>query len=424
MALLSNQLTQKTQYSSIAILSLFTTFTFLIQKLKVIGVYVLAFRRTLLNSTKFLPVFLIIYTGFILSFRVRVDTNLQYFNSTTSASFLSGITMMMGDFQTHRMGVDSTINYFLYVAFIGIMSIIILNLFVGIAVGEIKQTLDEADIQQISMRIVYLLKVQDALRFFQRNALLARLFNMRYTRYNYDKNENRLSKAMHAYSRFISSKLHSSSPDINLVDPQTRLEESLAQLAADSHKSFKLIKDALHDQMIEVNDKLNNSKQRLEDCLVEMSRKTDDNFENSAGDSSTALLAVERNLAHSQTRILEAVCSLECLISKRLRSTKDSIIQHIKNSDRLACGQHNAVLDKMNLMLNTDMSHTTESSNRITEQTVSEFRVVTSMLSGIEGKMNLFQDNLDEMSRVRFLQLHTNYRKYLLRLLSNEFFIF
>ena len=88
--LYSNQLSQKTQYSSIAILSMFTYFTFLIQKLKVIGVYVLAFRRTLLNSAKFLPVFLIIYTSFILSFRVRVDSNLLYFNSTASASFLNG----------------------------------------------------------------------------------------------------------------------------------------------------------------------------------------------------------------------------------------------------------------------------------------------------------------------------------------------
>ena len=74
--------------------------------------------------------------------------------------------MMMGDFQTSEMGVENSyVNYFLYVAFIGIMSIIVLNLFVGIAVGEIKQTLDEADIQQISMRIVFVLKVIYNLNF-------------------------------------------------------------------------------------------------------------------------------------------------------------------------------------------------------------------------------------------------------------------
>ena len=89
-SLFSKRLAVKTQYSSIAILCLFTSFMFLIQKLKVFGVYVLAFRRTLLNSAKFLPVFLIAYIGFILAFRVRVDTNLKYFNSTTSTSFLNG----------------------------------------------------------------------------------------------------------------------------------------------------------------------------------------------------------------------------------------------------------------------------------------------------------------------------------------------
>lgn len=89
-SLASNRLEEKTQCSSIAILTLFTSFTFMIQKLKVIGVYVLAFRRTLLNSTKFMPVFLVIYTGFVLSFRVRVDTKMEYFNSTTPKSFLNG----------------------------------------------------------------------------------------------------------------------------------------------------------------------------------------------------------------------------------------------------------------------------------------------------------------------------------------------
>ena len=75
--------------------------------------------------------------------------------------------MMMGDFQTSEMGVENSyVNYFLYVAFIGVMSIIVLNLFVGIAVGEIKQTLDEADIQQISMRIVFVLKVTLNINFF------------------------------------------------------------------------------------------------------------------------------------------------------------------------------------------------------------------------------------------------------------------
>ena len=87
----SQTLALKTQYASVALLALFTTFTFLIQKLQVIGVYVLAFKRTLVNSAKFLPVFLIVYVGFLLSFRVRVNADVSVFNSTGSTSFLQGM---------------------------------------------------------------------------------------------------------------------------------------------------------------------------------------------------------------------------------------------------------------------------------------------------------------------------------------------
>ncbi len=71
-----------------------------------------------------------------------------------------GLTMVLGEFKTDEMGIkDSQINYSLYILFIGIMSVIILNLLVGIAVGELSQTLEQADVQFISMRIRFCLQV-------------------------------------------------------------------------------------------------------------------------------------------------------------------------------------------------------------------------------------------------------------------------
>ena len=56
---------------------------------------------------------------------------------------------MLGDFKTDQMGLqNSFINYLLYLAFIVIVSIIVLNLFVGIAVGEVNTVLAEATVQQ------------------------------------------------------------------------------------------------------------------------------------------------------------------------------------------------------------------------------------------------------------------------------------
>ena len=150
----------KSLYSSVAVILAFFNLAFLIQKLGMFGVYVMAFKRTVKNSLTFLPIFGIIFIGFLISFRVRMASDMTYFNATTTSVLIKGFTMMMGDFQTDQMGVESSmVNYILHFAFLAVMSIIILNLFVGIAVGELNTVLNEADIQQISMRIVFVLKV-------------------------------------------------------------------------------------------------------------------------------------------------------------------------------------------------------------------------------------------------------------------------
>ena len=154
--------------------------------------------------------------------------------------------MMMGDFQTSQMGVEKSIlNYVLYVAFISIMSVIILNLFVGIAVGEIKQTLDEADIQQISMRIQFVLQIQDALRFTKQIKYLDAFFDMRYESYSYEENEPKIMKSFDRTYEFITTKFSNGSTAIDLVDPQTRLEEAISELANSTENEFKVVKETL-----------------------------------------------------------------------------------------------------------------------------------------------------------------------------------
>jgi hypothetical protein len=90
-AFFSKKMSQKTYFSSLAIFTLFIKLAFLMQMLKVFGIYVLAFKRTLSNSAKFFPIFFLTYTAFLLSFRVRSDKELTYFfNSTGATSFLNG----------------------------------------------------------------------------------------------------------------------------------------------------------------------------------------------------------------------------------------------------------------------------------------------------------------------------------------------
>ena len=147
-SLLSNDVRIKSDYGSLAIVFAFILFPLYMQKLKLIGIYVVAFLRTLTNSAKFFPVFLIIYIGFIFGFKIRSNFGVTYFNST-SFSMIRTITMVVGEFDSSKMGLyeDSIPNFIIYVLFITLMCIILINLFVGIAVGEIKTVLDEADIQ-------------------------------------------------------------------------------------------------------------------------------------------------------------------------------------------------------------------------------------------------------------------------------------
>ena len=85
----------QSSYGSIAVLLAFIVFPFFIQKLRMFGLYVVAFRRTLTNSAKFFPIFLIMFAGFILSFKIRSNFGVSYSNST-GYSIIRTFTMFVG----------------------------------------------------------------------------------------------------------------------------------------------------------------------------------------------------------------------------------------------------------------------------------------------------------------------------------------
>ena len=138
LSLSSNSFSTQSTYGSIAVLFAFICFPLFIQKLKMFGLYVVAFRRTIENSAKFFPVFFIIFIGFILSFKIRSNFGVSYSNST-SYSIIRTLTMVVGELSTEKMGLQndySFTNFFIYILFICLMCIILINLFVGIAVGN------------------------------------------------------------------------------------------------------------------------------------------------------------------------------------------------------------------------------------------------------------------------------------------------
>lgn len=271
-SLLSRNYYTQSAYGSIAVLFAFILFPLFIQKLKMFGLYVVAFRRTLANSAKFFPIFLIMFTGFILSFRIRSNFGVSYSNST-GYSIIRTFTMFVGELDTAKMGLynDSITNYLIYFLFIVVMCTIVLNLFVGIAVGEIKTVLDEADIQQISMRIMFVLKVQSAIQPLCENVhCLNNILGMNYKTYSYESEIGLIKIVDTLYTRIIKL-IASKEQRINLSDPQKRLEDSFSEMSRLTSEQIKSIKFGFSTQISDVESKLFNSQRRLQDSLNEYS---------------------------------------------------------------------------------------------------------------------------------------------------------
>ena len=133
-SLLSTYFYNQSNFGSVAILFAYISLIFFLQKFKAIGVYVIAFKRTLLNSTKLFPVFFILFIGFVISFKVRSHFGVIYSKfDSLGYSLIRTITMVIGELDSSKMGLDSSQlglesfdalpNLIIYLLFIGIMCI-------------------------------------------------------------------------------------------------------------------------------------------------------------------------------------------------------------------------------------------------------------------------------------------------------------
>jgi len=144
-------------YGSVAVCLSFIVFPLYLQKLKLFGVYVLALIKVVSTSIKFLPIFFILLTGFILTFTMRKSFGVSFTDEMNHFEYTATKTlaMVLGDFETISMGLfpHEFINFFVYILFLFLMCIIMLNLFVGIAVSDIGVVLNEADIRHLTLKV-------------------------------------------------------------------------------------------------------------------------------------------------------------------------------------------------------------------------------------------------------------------------------
>nr|CAB3267274.1 transient receptor potential cation channel subfamily A member 1 homolog [Phallusia mammillata] len=162
-----------------------------IRNLPTFGIYVLMFTEVLQTFLKFFIVFVLFILGFAFSFHCLLQNHhafREWWNAVIKTSL-----MMIGEFQfedvflseaetietgaaNHTITVSTVnyhaVSYILFVIFVVIMSIIIMNLLVGLAVDDIKGVQENAEIERLKMQVKLSLDVQYTLPLFIRRRVI------------------------------------------------------------------------------------------------------------------------------------------------------------------------------------------------------------------------------------------------------------
>jgi len=133
-----------------------------------LGGYVKVIGKIARDSVKPMVVVVILLLGFLMAFRNRAQykgseesssfETMGLFNSSFEYSFAFVYTMMIGNLQTDDMGItnltlSNLVNFFLFIAFLFIISTLAFNIFTGIAIDEIKSLIVDSNVQIMKDKI-------------------------------------------------------------------------------------------------------------------------------------------------------------------------------------------------------------------------------------------------------------------------------
>lgn len=143
-----------------------------IQQFPQLGIYVVMFKYILYTFLMFSIVFLLFIIAFGLGFFCLIQNQTPYANPWLAV--MRTAVMMIGEFDYNDIfhGEEEMhywLTYLLMVVFVVIMSIIIMNLLVGLAVDDIKGVQDQAKLKRSAMKVSLVLDVERlSLRFTSR----------------------------------------------------------------------------------------------------------------------------------------------------------------------------------------------------------------------------------------------------------------
>ena len=153
------------QVGAVAIVLAYLNLLADIRELGNFGIYVIMFFDILKTFCKFIPVLLVFLVAFGLGFHQLIGTwALDVENGASpyqkeGSTFVKTLVMMTGEFEFDGLFYGEVeqpyfnLTMILFVVFVVIMTIIVMNLLIGLAVDDIKGVQDQAVLNRLAMQV-------------------------------------------------------------------------------------------------------------------------------------------------------------------------------------------------------------------------------------------------------------------------------
>ena len=149
----------------------------------------------------------------------------------------------------------------------------------------------------------------------------------------------------------LKARFSSLEPAIELVDPQQRLEEGIAELGRLSQADLRSARENLTQRLDETEQRLANSQQRIENCLVEMSCKTTSSFEATQEDASTAIALVHDECLEIKRLVRAKLAALSSSLATSVGSLRLSLRDSSANWALKLLANQKSIEAKLDMLL-------------------------------------------------------------------------
>lgn len=249
-----------------------------LDKIGEFGVYVEVFKNVVKRSLNIFFLIGLFLIGFLLAFRNRSgliaydqmenDDYISKFNNTFELTLYKLIAMTTGNIDADDMGLSalkrqSLMNYLIYLFYIVFMPILLVNILIGISIGEVENLLKDSQKTVLKNKVAYVMKYESFKRHCLRYKMLTpfRLF------FKLESLSLKLNELKNKLVSRVSSKKNDGQRDL--------IEETKKLLKESNLKNFEKMVEKKFDLLEEKNQKSENKIDNLAETVENLVKKID-----------------------------------------------------------------------------------------------------------------------------------------------------